>query len=357
MGRFCAKCGKDSGQYIRGLCHSCYWEEPANSIPTEFTVTFCRSCQSHLQGKRWVRPRHKKDYGDFVDAAAAELLRRVDLPKEIAAEKFDGTVTTKGDDGLPKAMVLKTTLREKVSGTCSQAESLVDIAYTYCGECDSAARGKYDAVVQIRAEGREVDEADRKAIQDSFESTDRKTAVRGRQEITEIKENEGGLDVKFVSLHVARVFTRDLFNRTGALISEHPQLIGLDKDDGSRAYRNTIAVRIPSLRRGNIIDYKGKILQIVGVDKGMFAAEDLAERYSRINLPRRELELGRIVREDEIRRVRLDAKAPACVTLYDLAEQKFIEIPADSIPNQMEKGEEGIMLVIDGKERVFKPLV
>jgi len=359
MGRFCAKCGKEevSGKYIHGLCKSCFWEGPVQYVPTEFALTFCKSCLSHLQGKKWVRQRAKKADEDLIEAARIELMRIADIPEGTVIAKADGTVTDRDDRGLPKTLVLKVALKEMACGTCTEVESVAGVAYTFCSECDSASRGIFGALVQIRSEGRTVDEEDRKFIDAAFASTEKKTRLRNRQEVTEIKEKEGGIDVKFVSLHTARIFTRDLFDRTGATISEHPQLIGLDKDDGSRAYRNTIAVRFPRLRRGTVMEYDGKAYQVVGVDKGMFSIENVAERYDRINLTRRELERARLLKRNEVRRVRLDAKAPACGTLYDLEGERFIEVLSEIISKHLEKGEEGIMLVVGGREQVYKAVV
>jgi len=352
VGRFCARCGAEDGCYIHGVCSKCFWEAADVEIPPEVRLFYCRVCHSHMQGKRWFRMRPRPLREDMEDAAMTEVGRVVELPEGVAISYVRAEVVGEDDEGLPKLLSLKVGLKEAVCGTTKEVTSLARVAYMECVDCDGATRGAYEATVQVRGEGREVDAQDEGAIEAAFREVDRKTAGRGRQEVTEIKEAGGGYDIKFVSLNSARIFSRWLSEFFGATVCESPKLIGVSKDTGGRAYRNTISARLPAARAGALIEYEGKAFRISGFDRGMAVVEGLEDGRSR-RILKRDMGGIRIIRDDEIRPVRLDSRAPGCGTFYDVTGNRFFEALSDAFPRGMREGETGIMVAVGGAERIF----
>jgi len=352
VGRFCARCGAEEAQYIHGICSKCFWEDPSLRIPGEIRLFYCKVCHSHMQGKRWFRKRAKLLREDMEEATMTEVLRQAELPEGVSVRYVRAEVAKEDDEGLPKLLSLKVGLEEATCGTSKEFTAAAKVSYMECSACDGATRGAYEATVQVRGEDREVDAEDKKAVEAAFREVNRRTAERGRQEVTEIKEAGGGYDIKFVSLNSARIFSRWLSEFYGASVSESPKLIGVSKDTGGRAYRNTGSARLPAARVGTLVEYDGKAFRISGFDRGMAIVEGLDDGRSR-RLLKREMSGIRIIGDDEVRSVRLDSRSPGCGTFYDLKENRFFEALSDAFPKEMREGESGCMVAIGGTERIF----
>jgi len=350
VGRFCAKCGAEREEYVRSLCKECFWKGALSTVPKEVKLTYCKDCRSRMQGKRWVKPRFNALEDEIAEAASEAISKLAALPEGIVISGHSVEVTGRDGEGLPRSIALRVRFTEAWTGSSAEAVVEVSISYSSCSMCGGAERGKYDAIVQVRGEGRALDDRDFKAVGGALESLESKS---GRQEVTEVKEKEGGIDVKFVTLFAARAFAKILSEGHGAETVESAKLIGVDKVTGGRAYRTTISARMPALREGTIFEFGGRAYRTIGFRRGRALAEDAEDAEMRRAFTKRELEAGAKV-ISEIRSVRLDALTQSCGIFYESDGKRFLEIPVDMIPKDMVKGEEGLLMVVDGKERVFR---
>jgi nonsense-mediated mRNA decay protein 3 len=307
-----------------------------------------------LQGKRWVRRREEDDEEKVIDGAKEELLKTSDLADSLKIRDVDGRITEWFKSGLPKMVELEAEILEKSSGSSRKAKTLVSIEYRLCHGCYCVASGKYDALVQIRAEGRKLDSEDRKILETIFERFYRRTEGRGRSDITDVKDHEGGVDVKFLTINMARMFVRELSDATGATLFESARIMGTERNTGGTHYRTTIAVKLPIFRVGELIEGEGTLYQIMGYHRGRAVVEALRERGRKKSLSRDQLDASRRVDFDEYKRVRLDSKTKAAATFFDLEEKRFFELPSGIIPPNMTEGDVGLMITINGKENIFK---
>ncbi len=354
MGRFCAKCGSESGAYIRGLCGECYWKEVDLEMPSDISVTMCPECRSYLQGKRWVERDEISD-DDFKSVAAAEteFLRQKKLPEGVTLEGTSGEVLDRDDNGLPKAIMLNLELKERTTGTKHKTSVLVSIDYATCGACIKYARKEHEAVVQIRADGRELDAEDQHHVEQAINEICRRGGEKKRGGIVEAKEKEGGYDMKFATLATARVFARRLREDYGATIQESPKLVGVDRRTGGRVYKNTISIKMPRLRIGDLVSLRDNVYLLTGFDRGRAVIKDLRSREHRTLGLDEHTKLEKLT-EDEIKRVRLDGRTSTHVDFYSLKESNFIEVPPEIVPPEMRIGEEGLLIRHSGKEAVYR---
>lgn len=350
MGRFCAKCGAEREEYVRSLCKECFWKGVLSAVPNEVKLTYCRDCHSRMQGKRWVRPRSTVLEDEIAEATLEAISKLAQLPEGIAISGHSVEVTGRDSEGLPKSIVLGVRFTEAWTGSAAEAVVGVSISYSSCSRCGGAEQGKYEAIVQVRGQGRSLDERDFKAVGGALESLENKS---GRQEVTEVKEKDGGIDVKFVTLFAARAFAKILSDGHGAETGESAKLIGVDKVTGGRAYRTTISARMPALREGTIFEFGGRAYRTIGYRRGRALAEDAEDADVRRAFTKRELDAGaRVI--SEVRSVRLDALTQSCGIFYESDGKRFLEIPVEMIPKDMVRGEQGILMLVDGKERVFR---
>jgi nonsense-mediated mRNA decay protein 3 len=82
--------------------------------------------------------------------------------------------------------------------------------------------------------------------------------------IQEIKEVKGGLDIILGSTQLGRRMARAFVERYGGKLLETAKLVG--KKDGRDLYRSTLLVRLPRLKRGDIVSYRGALYFVVGFD-------------------------------------------------------------------------------------------
>jgi nonsense-mediated mRNA decay protein 3 len=307
-----------------------------------------------LQGKRWVRRREKTDEEKVIEGAKEELLKTLDLTEGVEIRDIDGRITEWFKSGLSKTVELESYIQEKSSGLSRKAKTLVSIEYRLCYDCYCVASGKYDALVQIRADGRKLDIEDRKILKTIFERFYRRTEGRGRSDITDVKDHEGGVDVKFLTMNMARMFVRELSDTTGASLYESARVMGVERSTGGAHYRTTIAAKLPIFRVGELIEGEGTLYQIMGYHRGRAVVEALKERGRKRSLSRDQLNASRRVGFNEYKRVRLDSKTRVAGTFFDLEEKRFFELPPGIVPHNMNEGDVGIMITINGKENIFK---
>ena len=226
--------------------------------------------------------------------------------------------------------------------------------YRLCQDCYHVASGKYEAVVQIRAEGGGLEDDDKRAVKRVFENFYRRTEGRGKIEVSEVKEREGGIDVKFITLNAARMFVRELTETTGASVVESAKIVGIDRRTGGGHYRTTIATKMPSLRIGELIELDGKVFQMAGYHRGRLVVKDLSEGEGKRSLSHNQLAMAKKIKSDEYRRVRLEAKTIRFGTFLDLVDKKFFDLPIDFVPKDMIEGDVGVLICVNGNEVVYK---
>jgi nonsense-mediated mRNA decay protein 3 len=128
--------------------------------------------------------------------------------------------------------------------------------------CSRESGGYFEAIIQIRAAGRFPTEEERRRCsaiaRDSMESMRKKgDRLAFISEALELKE---GIDLYMGSMNASRQVCRLIINELGGSFSESPTLVGMK--DGKNLYRITFAMRLPEFRPGDVIRFRGRIIQI-----------------------------------------------------------------------------------------------
>jgi nonsense-mediated mRNA decay protein 3 len=354
MARFCPVCGDEEKEQVEGLCERCFWEDALEDFPKSYQLNACNSCFSHLQGKRWIRGRGNTDDEKIIEGAKQHVVRSLRPPTGMELGEVEGEITGRTRTGLPKTVLLRIGLLHRASGSRRQRDIQVDVDYRQCNDCYCLSSGKYEALVQIRAEGRKLDGEDSALVEIAMDQFFRRTESRGRSDISEIKEHEGGLDVKFVTVNMAKMFAKELSDSTGASLVESSKIMGIDKSSGGQRFRTTIALKMPVIRRGELIVMGGEALRVRGYHRGRVVVEVLSEPGRTRSLADSQLEGSRRIMPEDIKRVRMDALSGNFGTFLDMDEKRFFELPSDIIPPGMEHGETGLLISLDGRQRLYK---
>jgi nonsense-mediated mRNA decay protein 3 len=354
MRRFCPRCGSEKGEYVGGLCVSCYWERALEDFPKELRVTICRYCYRYLHGKRWVQRIDIKGEDRIIEGAVAEAERQLELPEGVEITGMAGVVSARSEDGKPSAVELTVSLRETESSQRKDMQVLVGIDHQLCHDCYCAATGKYDAIVQVRAEGRRLDAMDKGTVEGVLSGFSDRSEERGKAEISQVKENEGGIDIKFTDLNPAKMFVRELSSITGADVVDSARIVGIDKRTGGRTYRTTIAVKLPDLRVGDMLEINGRIFRVSSFHRGRAVIEPLSEEGPQRSASEAQLEEATRVKGEDVKRVRMESVTERFGTFLDLDGKKFFELPAVMVPRSMQPGEGGLLVSVAGREYLVK---
>ncbi|WP_096391614.1 60S ribosomal export protein NMD3 [Halopenitus persicus] len=258
---FCPRCGDPVAERSeprpgeprtrdRKLCDDCYFEDfDLVDAPDRIEVLVCSGCGAVRRGESW-RDVGARDYTDVaVDETAEALGVHVD-----AAEVNWGVEPEQVDENTIRmhcefSGVVRGTLREE------SVTVPVKISRGTCDRCGRIAGGYYAAIVQIRADERDLTPAERDQALAIAESHVADQEAKGDREafITEVTETEDGPNVKISSNGLGQSVATRIVEQLGGSFESYPTLVTED-GDGNEVYRVTFAVRLPRYAAGEIID-------------------------------------------------------------------------------------------------------
>ncbi len=331
MMNFCIKCGAKNKELINNLCEDCFWDEKLVDIPSEINLILCSSCTSYLHGKKWIK---KKDFDSLLNESIITELKKK-LSKNILLKNIE----ILRDERIPNKILIRVEI--SIDNISKKIEVLGNISYRKCNYCQAVSTGKYKTIVQIRNINEEYLEKI-KSIIEEFHS------FNGRIEISEVKELKEGINIKFMSISKARLFAKKISSITGAKIIETAKTIGYKR--GEPNYIITISIRLPIRNIGEIISIEDKIYKILGIVKGKILVQNL-ETNKKILLDYKEIEKAEKI---ESKKVRIEAKKGKFVTLLDMENKYFIDVPIEEIKENLKEGDYGILINFKGKEKIIK---
>ena len=360
---FCARCGKELNQksILPGyLCPSCYLEAkiPLSSLP-KIEVVLCPQCLSFMKGKQWIRTSAK----DLIEAAFKAILQVAQraiksLAKGLALNFSLDKETLKPLYTSSHIQVkLKVIARSLEADISKMLEQDVTVYLRLCPQCSMTKAGGFEAVVQVRADGRSLREADVQLVNGLLQRFSSKYNVTERGAyLVEVKEVHGGLDVKFSSATMAKRFAEELRNLVGAMVKYSYKVRGINSS-GKTSYYTTISVRFPQFSLGEVVRYKGELVLVKSFDRDQFIAISLRNRR-KVKIPfasvwkEKEVITGFPIKMFSVLSIHGDT-----ATLLNLESNEVQEIPAHMLPPWIKVGDriravehDGKILIVSGLE-------
>lgn len=251
MGRFCSRCGvEEPAVIVDGLCVRCLVEEGrAVRPPKNVKVVVCPSCGSiKLEGK-WLD-------GIALEEFLKELMWREskfhrEFKPNSLSISIEGSKIIARFEGLIKTSeVIK--------------EFLIDLTMSksLCPHCSKVKSGYYEAIIQVRTYSETLNES----LRGKLVNTLLKYANTSKN-ISEIEFVRKGLDVKVLSVSVARKIANDLISMYGGTSVESWKAVGISAD-GRKASKLTISLRLLGLTCGDLIMFKGIPALVEEVSQG-----------------------------------------------------------------------------------------
>ncbi len=273
---FCPRCGKETEQ--EGLCEACFLEKyVVFEVPRVIEAVICAKCPAYKAGELWVSTK-LKTYEELAKKAASKNLRLLlNINKDVREPK----VSIASDFINPNILKARVSVEGAIEGRPVRTEAEVEarIRKETCDVCSRIAGGYYEAIVQIRAQGRlptkkEVERCLKLAddvIVKAEKAGDRLAFVSDVMELPE------GTDIYVGSTPCGRQISRAIVDDMGGTIIESPKLVGAR--EGKGLYRVTFAVRLPGIVPGDIVKMHGSLVLVEKVGRRI-SGTDLANGFS-----------------------------------------------------------------------------
>ena len=151
-------------------------------------------------------------------------------------------------------------------------------SYATCDTCGMASGGYHEAILQIRADGRELTEEEAGDISQTVtELTIAEYESDAMAFVTDARRDRYGLDFRIGSEHLTRQVADELESRYLAERKENYKLIGQEKG-GKDKFRVTILIRLPRFSVGDFLKVGGNPCQVLAMSKGGLTCFDLVVR-------------------------------------------------------------------------------
>lgn len=251
----CPRCGRECYRLFDSVCRNCFFETfKLIELPHVLHARICSVCGAHLHRSRW------ENIGSIEDV----VLKAVENALFIHNEAGDVEIYLEPREITPyiyrvRAEVDAVVREEPVH---AEAETEVRIQRSACDMCSRESGGYFEAIIQIRAAGRFPTEGEKSRCmaiaREAMESMKRKGDRLAF--ISEVLEQKEGLDLYMGSMNASRQVCRLITSELGGSFSESPTLVGMK--DGKNLYRITFSMRLPEFKPGDVIRFRGKIIQI-----------------------------------------------------------------------------------------------
>ncbi|MEF8879954.1 MAG: 60S ribosomal export protein NMD3 [Candidatus Thermoplasmatota archaeon] len=264
---FCVECGKKNSVFKEGLCVECYLKKHQfTEGPKYFDMPFCPHCGSIKYKNTWTHDTFSdvlKRYVNFFFNFSKEL-SRVDIDTDCIEEKE-----------LIRCKIYITGLVENVE-ISENHEVLVRLKNDVCDACSKRFGGYHEAIIQVRAEERDLNSDELDRIVFSVEKMINDMQARGNREafISEMGEEHGGFDFFISDREAASAIVRNLQDQFGGKIKKSSKNTGME--DGQQVYRMTYLLRIPSFKKDDYVTSGKSLYRILSVSKNKVQLFDLS---------------------------------------------------------------------------------
>ncbi len=250
---FCVECGV-TVKTFQGLCSKCFAERRRLIEPPEtIDVIRCSGCDRLRVGKSWVK-------SDVNDVILQLLEQKVPTSKEVTFRTF--TFETKEEDERNLLLTVKAVLRVEDFEVLDSFASRLRIHGGMCPSCGKRAGFYYEAILQVRADGRNPSSDEEQEIIRFVEERVGRTGT-GDAFVTKVEPVRGGIDFYLSSHDLGKNLAKEIKAMHGGTVSVSPRLYG--QMDGKEVYRTTHLVRLPRYRIGDVARIGGRLYEVLGL--------------------------------------------------------------------------------------------
>ena len=262
------ECGRE-GPTIEALCPSCFARKHAIvRAPAFVDLSRCVHCGSFLVGRSWTQvgldtalPRVLRKAIRVTEKADHVSLRHEARTLDPNTVDVSGTVVARfGDVDVSDEFRTRLRIRIAVCTTCSRE------------------RGSYYAsILQVRADGRDLTADEVHGVHDFVGNAVARAKREGKAFLSKAEVVPGGIDFYLSSNALGRRIARDVRTEFGGASGTAPKLH--TRTSGRDVYRVTYLVRLPRLRPGQTVEFRGRRFTVKEIGRLVtLKSEDGGER-------------------------------------------------------------------------------
>jgi nonsense-mediated mRNA decay protein 3 len=253
---FCVECGSEEPIFRDGVCRKCYLKTHTfTKGPKEVDLPICAHCSSYKYKNTWTSDL----FGDVIRRVIKNTfeinreLRNVDITTECKEIKENMSCKVFISGYLDKVEINE------------EHDLLVHLNKIVCDVCSKRFGGYHEAIVQIRAENRELKKEELEQIGNHVETLVEDLRAKGNRAlfITDIAEEHGGLDYYLSEKGAGLVIAKSIKDQYGGAIKQSSKNIGMK--DSKQVYRITYLIRLPSFVKGDFLKIGNSFFLVVSV--------------------------------------------------------------------------------------------
>lgn len=228
----CALCGRESEDT---LCPECYVERNEIIHVDKVSLSQCSKCGYFKISGKWRKI-------DFMDALEEILKSQTSTHHDLEVDEV--SVIRKGQ-------LLHIEGRFRGLPVERYKEVNLDFNKELCLRCSRKSGGYFEAIVQIRTEGRKIKPEE---AQEALKIVEREVEAEEENPksfISKVVERKEGIDYYLGSREIGRKVSKEIAHELGGKIKESKRTSG--RFDGKELYRFTFSVRLPSFREGDVV--------------------------------------------------------------------------------------------------------
>lgn len=289
---FCVECGLEVGtddELRGGLCIDCFLERnPPLVVPEVVDLVRCPTCGSSHRRGGWSAPSDSDGEGEEViqhDAAdaAEEAVAVIDGAQ---VRSMDVAIRREARSAYSVDVVAEVALMGKV--VTARGHTRVRIRGELCPTCSRRAGQYFEALIQFRGvPDRPPTDMELERAR-TYVVTELERMAAASRDVYLVKEEamHGGLDFYISTQPAAAQISRGLAGLFSAKATSSSKLTG--RKDGRDVVRVTHAVRLPDLRRGDLVLLRGQAHRVLSASTKDATVEPAAGEGRRRHLARDE---------------------------------------------------------------------
>lgn len=342
---FCLLCNKEEKLYD-GLCKSCFLKEfELVKLPEYTTFTVCSHCGATLKHEKWIQTGYYDD--EIINDA---IQKDIEVNKKLKNVQIDTEIIN--NRGTVYDCLLHVTGNIIDSPIEKDYPIEVKVEKGVCPDCSKYYSGYYEAVIQLRADNRKLEEAEIKQVDEFISSEIQRICKTNKLAyVTERIVLKEGIDYQIGSYNAAHKIAVNMQKQFGGLTTESRKIVGHDKSKSKDLYRSWISVRLPSFHREDFIEYNNKVLQIEKIGSHKFVGKNLST-YESESISWKEYEkIEKIGTTDDIHKTTITNITPSEIQVLDPDTYMTVDLKISDSMKNLNIGEE--INVIKIKDRIY----
>jgi len=263
---FCVECGKEDPIFRDGVCLSCYLKTHSfTSGPAEIDMPVCSHCSSYKYKSNWTSDL----FGDVIKRV---IKSKFQISKELRKVDINTECKEIHDDMQCKVYI--TGILDDVEIN-EEHDLVVHLKKTVCDVCSKKFGGYHEAIIQIRADKRDISKKEQENIIKDVENIVEHLRSKGNRGlfITDIGVDHGRLDFFISDKQAALIIVKKIQELHGGSFKQSSKNIGMK--DSRQVYRMTYLLRLSSYAKGDFIRLNKTFYHILSTQGNKIKIKDL----------------------------------------------------------------------------------